>query len=282
MNTNKICVWNACIVLLIFTSSTSFKMLTDAQTETGGRLYKNNCQQCHGKDGTRGLMGAKNLRESNFSDSAIINQIENGKGVMPSFRKKFSSLELNLLLMYVKGLRKWKQELTPKFMTTTNFVLLVTATMTALMAGLFYSWTCSVTPGLAQLPDREYISAMQSMNRAIQNPVFFICFIGAVILLPLSAYLKYDQTTMTSFWFLIGATITYIIGVFGLTIFGNVPLNEALNVFRLEEASSREIMLQRSAFEVPWNRLNLIRTVASTLSIVLVIMACLSEKNFRP
>jgi len=58
----------------------------------------------------------------------------------------------------------------------TNIILVITATTTALMAGLFYAFSCSVNLGLARLSNAEYISAMQSINRAIQNPIFFAAF----------------------------------------------------------------------------------------------------------
>lgn len=157
----------------------------------------------------------------------------------------------------------------------TKLTLLVTATTTALMAGLFFAWSFSVTLGLARLSNTEYISAMQSMNRAIQNPVFFICFLGTVVLLPLSTYLHYEGSVSARFWFLLFAAFIYFVAVFGVTIFGNVPLNEMLDAFRLETASDEEISSIRAKFEEPWNALNMVRTVASTIAIVLVIIACL-------
>jgi uncharacterized membrane protein len=45
--------------------------------------------------------------------------------------------------------------------------LIVTATVTALMAGLFFSYFISVSLGLGKLTDTEYIKAMQSINTEI-------------------------------------------------------------------------------------------------------------------
>jgi mono/diheme cytochrome c family protein len=61
--------------------------------------------RCHGADGARGLLGARNLRRSVLTDSAIKHQILTGKGFMPSFRKKLREPELEALVVYVKGLR---------------------------------------------------------------------------------------------------------------------------------------------------------------------------------
>ncbi len=135
----------------------------------------------------------------------------------------------------------------------TNIILVITAKTTALMAGLFYAFSCSVNLGLARLSNAEYISAMQSINRAIQNPVFFAAFFGAPILLPLSVFLHYGQPLSMRFLFLLAATIIYLVGTFGVTVFGNVPLNNILDRFDLQAASEDEMALQRANFERRWN-----------------------------
>lgn len=75
-----------------------------------------------------------------------------------------------------------------------NILLVITATLTALMAGLFYAWSCSVMLGFARLNDRDFISAMQKTNRAIQNPVFFAAFFGAPVFLIISTVYFYGQS----------------------------------------------------------------------------------------
>src|SRR5690606_4195154 len=118
-----------------------------------------------------------------------------------------------------------------------DILLILAATSTALMAGLFYAWPCSVTIGLAKVPDSVYIASMQAMNRAIQNFAFFTCFFGALLLLPLSAYLQYSSPVAGRFWCLLAASLLYVAGVFGVTVVGNVPMNEALDAFQLSSAS---------------------------------------------
>ena len=78
------------------------------------------------------------------------------------------------------------------------------------------------------------------------------------------------------FGFLLAATVIYLFGVFGVTVFGNVPLNNTLDRFDLESASDQITALQRANFEGRWNNLNTVRTVSSTLSVILVIIACLN------
>lgn len=160
-----------------------------------------------------------------------------------------------------------------------NIILAIATTLAALMGGLFYAYSCSVNPGLAQLPDAQYLAAMQSINRAIQNPVFFLGFMGTLILLPISTFLYFSRPASLRFKLLLGSTLVYAIGVFGVTMLGNVPLNEALDVFDLKTASLEDIAAQRARFEIPWNQLNLVRTGASVLAVVLAILTCLSPRK---
>jgi uncharacterized membrane protein len=162
-------------------------------------------------------------------------------------------------------------------MSISNLVLITTDLTTALIAGLFYAYSCSVNPGLAQLGDREYIAAMKSINVAIVNPVFLFSFMGTLLLLPISTFLQYQHGVSTRFWFLLVATLVYVIGTFGVTVTGNIPLNETLAQFDLQSASVDVIAKQRADFELPWNRFHTIRTVAGVISLLLVILACLDR-----
>ena len=157
---------------------------------------------------------------------------------------------------------------------TASIILIITASLTALMAGLFFAFSFAVNLGLARVTNAEYVSAMQSINRRIQNPVFLAVFLGAPIFLAISAFWHYGQTPR--FRLLLAAAIIYLIGTFGVTVFGNIPLNNRLDRFDLKSATEEEISLQRANFERRWNNLNTIRTISSTLTVILVVIACLS------
>jgi uncharacterized membrane protein len=156
-----------------------------------------------------------------------------------------------------------------------NIILIITATFTALIAGLFYAYTCSVNIGLGRLPDREYLAAMQNINSAILNPLFFLSFMGTLVLLPVSAWLNYEQSLSGRFLLLLIAAVLYAIGVFGVTMFGNVPLNNTLAGFDLKSATAADIAHQRLSFERPWLLLHNIRTIASVVCLVLVLIGCI-------
>lgn len=157
-------------------------------------------------------------------------------------------------------------------MKATDIVLITTTTAAALMAGLFYAYSCSVVIGLGKLNNLEYLKAMQSINKEILNPVFFAAFLGILPLLSLNTYLHSNQP---NFLLLVGAMVIYLIGVFGVTVAGNIPLNNGLENFNILSADSEAIQAQRALFENKWNKLNHVRTICSIITVVLLIIACL-------
>lgn len=162
-------------------------------------------------------------------------------------------------------------------MKMTTVFLLITAVLTALIAGLFYAYSCSIVLGLGKLSDTEYLKSMQNINREILNPVFFMSFMGTAVLLPVTTFLFRGESSV--FIFLLLASAAYLIGVFGVTIVGNVPLNDMLDKFDISSSTIEAIKQMRESFENRWNLLNTVRTIFSVISIVLVICACIWRKE---
>jgi uncharacterized membrane protein len=156
-----------------------------------------------------------------------------------------------------------------------NIILVLAGTLTALVTGLYFGFAVSVNGGLHRLNDIEYVKAVQSINAVIQNPIFLVSFIGPVILLPLATLLQRDANSM-QFALLLASSVLYITGSFGLTMVGNVPLNQKLARFDVTKASDSEISHARASFEKPWNRLHTIRTIASIAATILILVACSS------
>ena len=91
------------------------------------------------------------------------------------------------------------------------------------------------------------------------------------MLLPGSAFLL--RALPARCWLAGIAALVYLVGVFGVTVAGNVPLNEALDKFSLD-GSAEAIAAARRNFEDAWNRWNHVRTVAACITLVLMVVAC--------
>lgn len=144
---------------------------------------------------------------------------------------------------------------------------------TGLMSGLWYGWTVSVIPGTKRVADVNYVDAMQNINRAIINPGFIIPFMGIPVLIGAAAYAQFRAGDNRRGWILIGAAGTYVVGVLGVTIAGNVPLNDALDNFKLGTSTDSAISSRRTTYETPWNRWHYLRTAGNLAAFALTTVA---------
>jgi uncharacterized membrane protein len=158
-----------------------------------------------------------------------------------------------------------------------DFILIISIVLCGLTAGLLYGFSCAVNPGLSRLDDLVYLSAVQSINEKIQNPVFFISFMGSLVVLPVCAYLYYQAGSDKWFFFAIAALL-YVIGTFGVTVFGNIPLNKLLEGIQLNRLSIAELAIIRLKFQASWNNFHQIRTIAAFISFALLVYAGIINK----
>lgn len=162
--------------------------------------------------------------------------------------------------------------------TTQTVILLFATLLTGLSAGLLFTWTNVITPGIGRLNDVNYLQAFQHMNRTILNPLFFIVFMGPVLLSFASTYV-YRANPAYILWMLILASVIYFLGVLIVTFLGNIPLNEMLDKTNLADISLEDAWSLRNKFEIKWNNLHLIRTISSTISFLLLILTCLLRND---
>ena len=159
-----------------------------------------------------------------------------------------------------------------------TWILLTSVLLTGLTAGLCFTWSNAITPGIGKLDNLNFLQSFQAMNRAIINPSFLIVFFGPVFLLFLNAFWHKDANIET-FWLFLITAILFFIGVGLVTIFKNVPLNEMLDKTVLEQASKLELEDLRKSFEQSWNRWHLIRTITSLSSFVFLLVGIIFLKS---
>jgi len=157
---------------------------------------------------------------------------------------------------------------------TATLLLVATTVATGLLAGFFYSYACSVMPGLARADDRTLVDGMQQINEAILNPIFFLTFMGAPAL-NLATWLvlrrargrdvRDDEVVR---WILIGLGLS-LLG-FVVTMALNVPLNDDLAAAG-EPGKIADIAAVRDDFLGPWVVWNIIRALAITGSFVALV-----------
>ena len=156
-------------------------------------------------------------------------------------------------------------------------VLMLSILFTGLSAGLCFTWSNAITPGIGRLDDLGFLQAFQAMNRSILNASFLIVFLGPVPLLFANAILHRNANPITFKSFLIAA-ILYVVGIGLITVFKNVPLNEMLDKTVLENLSALELNELRAKFEQPWNRWHIQRTITSFTAFALLLVGLIYSK----
>jgi uncharacterized membrane protein len=157
-----------------------------------------------------------------------------------------------------------------------SIILFGAVLLTGLSAGLFYAWSVSVIPGTQKVSDEVYLQTMQSINRAILNPAFFLIFFGSIILLSVASIYQFHSSKIT-FTLVLASSICYLIGTVGVTSLGNVPLNDQLEALDLLSLKNKQLADFRTFYESKWNLLHQVRTVCAMGSFVLVVLAVFTQ-----
>lgn len=152
--------------------------------------------------------------------------------------------------------------------TTAGGVLGAATVAMGLIAGVFYIFACDVMPSLARSDDRVFIEVMQNINDVIQNPVFFLSFMGALVLTALSAWQLRGSGALR--WWVYAALAAYAL-VFLITVAVNIPLNNDL-ANAGDPAKIADPAAVRARFEDTWVAWNVVRALLSTLA-----LACLAR-----
>ncbi|WP_417494614.1 DUF1772 domain-containing protein [Maricaulis sp.] len=145
-------------------------------------------------------------------------------------------------------------------MTLIAFACLLLALTSALVAGVLLAFSDFVMRGLALARPAGGIEAMQGINRTVLRSVFLTAFVG---LLPavyaLAAYALFALDGPGQILIYTGAMI-YLITVFLVTGFGNVPMNRRLAGYD-PEAEGARLYWQR--YLTRWTGLNHLRVAGS-------------------
>lgn len=98
------------IIISIAIGLSAISFNKENQESTGKEIFEKNCAKCHGKDGTKRLLGAKNLQKSVLTTTENYEIIANGKGKMPSWKEKLSTEQINQVIEYLDILKQKTKE----------------------------------------------------------------------------------------------------------------------------------------------------------------------------
>ena len=160
-----------------------------------------------------------------------------------------------------------------------RFILLPLALLSLLLTGaifgFFYAWICSTMWGLDATDPETAIKAMQAMNASVRNGVFAPAFFATPFVLLVTGWVAWSVGARPAAFWLATGGVVYLFGGMILTMAVNVPMNQALALIEtpLDTETAQAIWADYSA---PWQRWNIIRTIASGFALLLTGMGLMS------
>nr|WP_298727552.1 anthrone oxygenase family protein [uncultured Steroidobacter sp.] len=142
-------------------------------------------------------------------------------------------------------------------------LLILAAVGSGLNGGLFFVFSNTVMRAFDRLPAAGAVAAMNSINRAILNSLFFLAFFGTALLCVALLVGLLNSPLV------VAGALFYLIGAIGVTMVCNVPLNEKLEAV---SPSADDLESQWHAYRGPWTRWNHVRTAACLLAATAFIM----------
>ena len=155
-------------------------------------------------------------------------------------------------------------------MTTVVFASAIGA---ALVSGIFYAFSTFVMGALGRLEPRQGIAAMQSINIGVINPLFFLAFFGTGALCAATIIAALVPGTGVPLGPAVAGGVLYLVGCLGVTIAGNVPLNDRLAEVQPDDAGAESLWRM---YLVRWTRWNHVRTAASLAASAFLLVAAVA------
>jgi len=155
--------------------------------------------------------------------------------------------------------------MSPFFFMLMQFAILAYA----LVGGVFLAFSDFIMRSLSLTGGTGGVEAMQVINREVFRWVFMALFLGmAAVSL---AIVGYGATNLVhpSGGLILLAGLVYLIGCFGVTVFFNVPMNEALAGMNLSEDATRAYWT--GTYLPRWTFWNTVRTLACGVSAALLL-----------
>ncbi len=159
--------------------------------------------------------------------------------------------------------------MSPFFFFLMQFAILVYA----LVGGVFLAFSDFIMRSLSLIGGTGGVEAMQIINREVFRWVFMALFLGmAAVSLVITGYAALALHGPSAILILLSGLV-YLVGCFGVTIFLNVPMNEALAGMEMSSEATRDYWT--GTYLPRWTLWNTVRTLACATSATLLLFGLL-------
>lgn len=141
-----------------------------------------------------------------------------------------------------------------------------------LVAGIFFAFSAFIMTALGRIPAERGISAMQSINVVVLNPMFFLVFFGTAALalvLAIAALVVWPESGAR---YLFAGSLLYLLGTIFVTIAFNVPLNNELAAVKPASAEGTGVWTRYLSAWTAWNHLRTAASLAAAAAFILALL----------
>jgi uncharacterized membrane protein len=152
------------------------------------------------------------------------------------------------------------------------FVLtLVTAIACGLVAGFFFAFSACVMKSLSRLPAAHGLSAMQSINVVVINPLVMSALFGTALacaVLVVAAIVEWGEPYAV--YLLVGGLV-YLVGAILVTIVYHVPRNDALATLDPNDPGAASHWNRYARTWTAWNHARTVSPVAAATLLTIAL-----------
>ena len=148
----------------------------------------------------------------------------------------------------------------------------------SLVGGFIFTYAIVVMPGLSSLSDKDFLRAFQVTDAIIQDnqPLFMLTWVGSMVAMFMMIVVSSVRVELAEAWPIVLISVTYLVGVQGITAAFHIPLNNHIQNLIIEDLNDETLADERLKFEAKWNFFNYIRTgIALSVSFLLLIILSL-------
>lgn len=155
-----------------------------------------------------------------------------------------------------------------------TWALVAASIATALIAGVFLTFSDFIMRSLGSAQAEAGVEAMQQINRKVYRSIFMLLLIGMV---PVSAaavaYAGWLAPDEVAAWLAAGGLL-YVGGVFAVTAIFNVPMNKRLDAM---DPAGAEAAQYWPAYTGAWTGWNHVRSAASLAAAACYLVAAMQQ-----
>jgi uncharacterized membrane protein len=143
-------------------------------------------------------------------------------------------------------------------------LIFLAALGSGVMTGLYFAFSAFIMTAFGRLPAAGGIAAMNAINVAILNPLFFAVFFGTAAVSVVLAIVALTGWLAPGVAWLLAGCLLYLVGNIVVTMIFNVPLNNALASADPASAAGAGVWTRYLSAWTAWNHVRTAACLAAT------------------